>query len=47
MIRWDIIDPGSLPDRDLLAEYHASTADAGDARQTALAAEIEHRNLDV
>jgi hypothetical protein len=46
MIRWDVIDPEFLSDADLVAEYCASEAEAGDPRQDALAAEIERRHLD-
>ena len=47
MNRGDIVDPEFLSDAELLAEYLASEAEAGDPRQDALAAEIDKRGLDV
>jgi len=46
MIHW-LIEPGHLTDAELVAEYCASEAEAGDPRQDAPAAEIERRGLDV
>ena len=46
MIRYDT-GPEFLSDTELLAEYCASDAEAGDQRQDALAAEIERRGLDL
>jgi hypothetical protein len=37
----------SLSDADLIAEYCASEAEAGNPRQDALAAEVERRHLDI
>ena len=46
MIRWET-DPLLMTDAELVAEYRASDAEAADQRQTALATEIERRDLDL
>lgn len=47
MIRLDTIGADSLPTPELLTEYDASEAGAGDRREDALAVEIKRRDFDV